>query len=57
MSRLAKVTLLYTMIDSVSDSIKWDMFAHWSGPAVGWMERVSNMSGVKGSLSPYIRFY
>lgn len=34
MSRLAKVTLLYTMIDLVSDSIKWNMFAQRSGPAV-----------------------
>ena len=38
MSRLAKVTLLYMMIDLVSDSINWNMFAQRQGPVVKWIE-------------------
>lgn len=51
MSRLAKVTLLYMMIDLVSDSINWNMSAQRSGPVMEWIECAPNISGVRGSVS------
>lgn len=45
------MTLLYMMIDLVSDSINWNMFARWSGSVVEWIECGADISGVRGSLS------
>lgn len=47
MSRLAKVTSLYMMIDLASDSISWNMFVQQSGPVE---ERIDWVSWVRGSF-------